>query len=407
VFNVNNPTSSNLLVYVNTFIATIILICSAVCFTRFRLNYRKIKKATSEKNSAYFDEKFFFKTCFKEDNPVLIANIGVEKVQFAIIKTAKKCPKRLKPAVILERKSSITKSIVNAVNEAIVYAKKKYGLTPKKACFSVAGMVSKKRNLCENKNLPWTIDVRKILNKTKLETATLINDFEAQAYGIQAVSEEKLVCINKGKKRKSSSNKVVVGAGSGLGKSLIIQDPISLNRTVVATEAGHAAFPPENETELCLVKFIKKLLKVNHQITWEDLVSSKGIERIYKFLAKTNNTKSKKPQPEKLTNYTSSWIIKNYNSNNLCKKTVDMFLSFYGRCIKNFVLGALTKGGVYISGGIVRDNISLLKNKIFFNEFTNDKNYKSLLKDVPIHVVKDKYTKLYGAAIWSSKALLV
>ena len=64
------------------------------------------------------------------------------------------------------------------------------GVRPSRACFGVAGPVTNGK--VETSNLPWIIESRRLADELQIKEALLINDLEANAYGI-AVAGDMLV----------------------------------------------------------------------------------------------------------------------------------------------------------------------------------------------------------------------
>src|SRR5919202_1087769 len=65
-----------------------------------------------------------------------------------------------------------------------------------RACFGVAGPI--KQGRCEATNLAWVIDARRLADELHLETVALLNDLEANAYGLAMLAPEDFVALNNG-----------------------------------------------------------------------------------------------------------------------------------------------------------------------------------------------------------------
>src|SRR5580700_3619214 len=62
------------------------------------------------------------------------------------------------------------------------------------ACFGIAGPVRNGR--VETSNLPWTIEAKRLADELNLKKAVLINDLEANAWGISRLDAKDVVCLN-------------------------------------------------------------------------------------------------------------------------------------------------------------------------------------------------------------------
>src|SRR5882724_11434905 len=65
---------------------------------------------------------------------------------------------------------------------------------PDAACFGIAGPVRNGR--VEASNLPWVIESKRLAADLKLNNALLINDLEANAWGIGTLSPQDVVSLN-------------------------------------------------------------------------------------------------------------------------------------------------------------------------------------------------------------------
>ncbi|MFW6285780.1 MAG: glucokinase [Nanoarchaeota archaeon] len=245
---------------------------------------------------------------------------------------------------------------------------------------SIAGNIKNNNNIkLTNSNI--NVNINKIKQKFLFEKIIIINDFYAIANTIENINPKQIKIINKVKNNKNNhDNKIVVGAGTGLGFATLIYNKQNNSYIIKESEAGHKDFSIHNQEELKLTQFIKnKYNKKN--IQEEDLVSGKGIQNIYEFFT------NKKLPPEKI------FELKNIDKN--AKKTFNLFFKFYARVIKNYAISELALGGIYIAGGIITKNQKISK-KDFLKEFTKNDTYSLLLKNIPIYIIIDYEISLYG-----------
>jgi glucokinase len=251
--------------------------------------------------------------------------------------------------------------------------------------FSVAGRVNGDDIKLTNNLL--LIDSNNIKKKFSLKKVVFINDFCALAYSIDSLSWSQLKVINKGKKNDDNNTKIIIGAGTGLGKATIIYDENCCEFLVKNSEGGHNDFATFNREEFSLLEFIKE--KYNKErVEEEDIVSGRGIENIYEFLS------SKK--------LSANEISKRKNIDKFARNTMKMFYKFYARCAKNYALDELAIGGVYLAGGIVVKNPNFSKRQ-FIDEFTKNETYSLMLKQIPIYVICDYEASLYGVINYIKK----
>ncbi|HXW85866.1 MAG TPA: glucokinase, partial [Candidatus Bathyarchaeia archaeon] len=198
-----------------------------------------------------------------------------------------------------------------------------------------------------------------------------------------------LVLVNAGTAREKA-NKAIVGAGTGLGKTILIWHT-ELDRYIPsASEGGHGDFSPQNQQELDFIEYIRTSEKRQCAISWEDVLSGNGIKRMYHFFKKIDSSPGYSPQPDD--------IFKSRIQDDNAEKTFELYTRCYGRCAKNFALDALALGGIYIAGGIAAKNLPLFQLPIFMNEFINCPKQQKLLEKMPVYVITDYNVSLYGIA---------
>lgn len=336
-----------------------------------------------------FREETYVKNIPKNITCLLGADIGGTNSNFGIFKST---DGKLELVISIHCKSKEIKVFTDIVQDLLDYLKEKYQINIYHSCFAAAGVVSENRDYCKPTNLDFVLDAKEIIKKTNINCAIIVNDFEIIGYGIDIIDQKDLVQINKGVRRKHGA-RAILGAGTGLGKCIMHWNNKLAMYFPVPSEGGHADFSPQRPIEYELTEFIKKNKKIKCNVSWEDVLSGKGISQIYNFFFKKNGLKDGENielHPDK--------IFKTKNSNKHSLNTYHLYTILYARCAKNFALDALALGGVYIAGGIAEKNIELFKQKIFMEEFINCCKQRELLKNIPVYVIANYNISLYGAA---------
>ena len=220
-----------------------------------------------------FREVFYVDVIPTDIECILVGDIGGTNSNFGMFKIDDEG----KPQFLfsLHFKSKEIARFIDVVQDVLNYIKEKYRITIKKACFAAAGVVSETRDFCKPTNLDFVIDAKEILSKTDLTCAFIVNDFEVIGYGLRGIKQENLIQIHEGTER-TYSNKVILGAGTGLGKCILMWERHFERYIPVASEGGHADFAAQNQLELDLVTFINKTEKRTCNISWEDVLSGNG-----------------------------------------------------------------------------------------------------------------------------------
>lgn len=299
---------------------------------------------------------------------------------------------RLELLFSVHAKSQLVTNFTVLVKQVLEYVQTKYKITVKYSAFAAAGVVSERQDYAKPTNLTIAIDSKEILKKTQLHCAFIVNDFEVIGYGLDSIDPKDLVMVNAGVPR-TAANRAILGAGTGLGKCIMIWDRQLGRHISSASEGGHADFAPYDLLELDLVEYIKKQKQRPCVISWEDVLSGDGIGCIYSFFhARAQDTiiNHHAPRPDD--------IFKSRNQDAHAYATFKLYAKLYARCAKNFALDALALGGVYIAGGIAAKNLPLFERDIFMSAFINCGKQQELLKEVPIYVITDYNVSLYGVA---------
>jgi glucokinase len=285
--------------------------------------------------------------------------------------------------------TSTTSDFSTLVNNFLSMAKQK-GYEPIDACFAVAGPVENKigYQIVKMTNTDIVIDSRDLEQKTDLKNILIINDFEAMAHSINVLSENDYIILNRGKEVENSVQ-AVIGAGTGLGKCVLIYSDTTKKYIPIPSEGGNADLPILDDEELKLTEFIKIKLNLKHQLCYENVLSGSGLENIYHYLNSTRFKQS--PQ-----NLTAEEISMTRATNPCSKEAFDWFIKFYARCARNFALDTLARGGLYIGGGIAAKNQDSFSN--FVSEFVKNDTYKQILEDIPIYIITNYDISLIGAA---------
>src|SRR5665213_4013694 len=86
------------------------------------------------------------------------------------------------------------------------------------ACFGVPGPVRDGR--LRLTNLPWTLDSRELSANLGIQHVFLINDLEANGYGIAELSADQVYTLSEGDPSQIG-NRALIAAGTGLGEGLL------------------------------------------------------------------------------------------------------------------------------------------------------------------------------------------
>lgn len=264
-------------------------------------------------------------------------------------------------------------------------------------CFGVPGPVRGGR--LKLTNLPWILDSRELSRELEINHLFLINDLEANGYGIAELEPEQLYELSAGAPG-SVGNEGLVSAGTGLGEAILVWN--GKMHVPMASEGGHCDFAPRNETEIDLLRYLQRTLK--GRVSFERVVSGQGLTNVYTFLRDVKGMEEPDWLRERMLAEDPNAIIGELGqegSNELCAQALDMFVSAYGAEAGNLALKVLAVGGMYLGGGIAPKILKKLRDGAFMRAFTDKGRLSDLLVQTPVRVILESRCALMGAAAYA------
>ena len=219
-----------------------------------------------------------------------------------------------------------------------------------------------------NRNL--LIDSSELETKLNLKKCLLLNDWEAVAYALSELKKESFLTIKKG--APTNQNTLLIGPGTGLGATLII------NNKIIPTEFGNTLSP----TKAMLENF--GLENNNKFLTLENIISGPGIEKLYeeKF--------GKKISSEEIITF----ALKG-NKNELF--IIDNFLKTLISIINDLVL-SFSCEKVILGGAILNALQPILRTKKTLQYFPTEINqkYLKLIEKTQIDLLTEDEPGIFG-----------
>ena len=114
------------------------------------------------------------------------------------------------------------------------------------ACFGCPGPVRDGR--LKLTNLPWTLDARDLQRSLAIEHIFLINDLEANGYGIPELAPESIFTLHAGDAA-AVGHRGLIAAGTGLGEALLIWDGKA--HRPIPSEGGHCRLCGADDARDC------------------------------------------------------------------------------------------------------------------------------------------------------------
>ena len=265
------------------------------------------------------------------------------------------------------------------------------------ACFGAPGPVRDGR--IHLTNLPWLLDRRQLATELNIEHVFLLNDLEANAYGIPELRPDQICELNAGNKD-SVGNRGLMSAGTGLGEALLIWN--GKTHTPVASEGGHVDFAPRSEMEIELLRYLQG--KFQGRVSWERVTSGQGLQNIYAFLRDAKHMEEPAWLKARMAQEDPNAVLAEVGESGqseLCVTALDMFAASYGAGAGNLALKVLAHGGMYLGGGIAPKLVKKMQDGTFMREFCNKGRLSAMIQQMPVRIILEQRAALMGAAAYA------
>jgi glucokinase len=255
---------------------------------------------------------------------------------------------------------------------------------------------------CKATNLPWEIDEGALRAHLDVPCARLINDLEAVAWGLDDLHEEQLHVLNPGEPR-AVGHRAVIAPGTGLGEAGLYWD--GARHHPFATEGGHTDFAPGTALHTRLQDYIRG--RFGHA-SWERVLSGRGLVNLYEFMLADRGL----PAPD--------WFVAARDGADpapavsraglerrcpVAADTLRLFAGLLGAETGNLALKLNAQGGVYVGGGIAPHVLPVLEAGDFQQAFRSKGRMSHLLERIPVRVILEPATPLYGAARYGQRMM--
>lgn len=273
------------------------------------------------------------------------------------------------------------------------------GLSCDRACFGVPGPVL--GNRARITNLPWEVDAARLSEVLQGQPVWLINDLQANAYGIATLEEGDLVVLNEGAPVEAG-NRAIIAPGTGLGEAGMYWD--GERYRPFATEGGHADFGPGRDIEVALLGHLRQ--RYDH-VSWERVVSGPGLVNIYEFLRESLDAETPAWLAEEMRRGDAAAAISRAAGDQrcpICHEALDLFVHCFGAEAGNLALKMMATGGVYLGGGIAPKLLDRLRGPGFLEGFLSKGRMRELVGSMPVKLILNDATALRGAGYYASLA---
>lgn len=267
------------------------------------------------------------------------------------------------------------------------------------ACFGLPAPIQGEGRKVPLTNLHWVVDADEIEAACHIKKLILINDFSAAAYGLEVLQPEDCITLQKNTYppiKQSQGNRLLIGAGTGLGVSLVSQ--CHGHYTPHPSEGGHIDFAPLNEEQEHLLRWLHQ--KWQHA-SYERLLSGEGIKTLYRFLSTQTQGSGKRHTP------TAPEIsLMAHQGDPLAMRTLQNFVEIYGAFVGNMALIWPATAGIYIVGGIASKIQDWMIQDNFLSYAHQKGRMSSMIEKMGIHLVVNEKLGVLGATDYLRQKML-
>ncbi|MCR4304865.1 MAG: glucokinase [Gallionella sp.] len=273
---------------------------------------------------------------------------------------------------------------------------------PGRAAFGIAGPIygTGQGRVAQTTNLPWRIGADALQKRFGFGLCALLNDLEATASGLPALGAEDFLTLRAGTPN-ASGNMAVIAAGTGLGEAGLFWD--GQRHHPFATEGGHASFSPIDDMEVALLRHLQQQ---HAHVSWERIVSGPGLVCLHEFLCQYRRAPVPDSLKHEMQRGDAAAVIADAamgERDELCGEALDWFVRLYGAEAGNLALKVMSRGGLYLGGGIAPKILPRLQNGAFLNALFNKGRMRPLLEAMPVKVILNDRAALYGSALRAAR----
>jgi len=323
----------------------------------------------------------------RDDQRLFLAgDVGATKTNIGLFRIGKRRPVQKAIETYTNREAP---NLANILERFLA----KYSVPLAGACFGVAGPV--RNGISRITNLPWYVSEKKLKKRFGWDEVRVVNDLAATAHAVPLLTKRELFTLNPGRKVRGQTIGLIA-PGTGLGMALLIWKDGSY--APVSSEGGHVDFGPNNEAEAAFWRYLH--VRLGH-VSVERALSGPGLFIIYCWMKFTGQGSEPEWLTEELNQGDPSRAITEAaleGKDALCVKALDFFVSILGAAAGNLALTGLTRGGIYLGGGIAPKILTKLQEGLFMKAFVEKGRFKPLAYEIPVHVILNDKAALLGAA---------
>ena len=266
------------------------------------------------------------------------------------------------------------------------------------ASFGVAGALVS--DVVAGPNMPWPVEGKTLAAEIGIPRVHLINDLAATGYGLAALSPDSFRVLHPGHPAEDA-NLGLLAAGTGLGETILVRQGDGL--VPIPSEGGHADFAPRTDPEILIFQALRQRFG---RVSCERVLSGPGLVHVAEILHEAAGAAAtwKQHLSEAAGGDPAEGVTARALAGSCpkCKEALEVFAGVYGAEAGNLALRGLTRGGVYLGGGIAPKILPALLGPVFREAFCAKEPLEPLLARIPVWVILEERTAMLGAARYAT-----
>lgn len=315
----------------------------------------------------------------KEAATALLGDLGGTNARFGILDLQLE---QQEPRQMLTLRCADHPTVLAAIDEYLIRSGNP--LRPAIAVLAAAGPVT--HGSVKFTNNPWHCSEAE-LQAHGFTRARLLNDFEALGYAAQLLVPADLQSLGGPATGTAGGSLAVLGPGTGFGLVLLARDAHC--SVVLPTEAGNAAFAPNDALEVDLLRVLGARLG---RVTIESILSGPGLLHLHDALCVIHDAQSVATTPASVTELARQ-------GDRLAALTLQHFCAILGSVAGDIAITTGTRGGVYVTGGVADTLAEELLHSRFRSRFDDKGRYRDYVSAIPTARIARAQPAFLGAAL--------
>ena len=315
--------------------------------------------------------------------PRLVADIGGTNGRFAIVRDGRVTERReYRNARFPDLASLIARYLADAGNADDDVAA---------ACLAVAAPISAD-GVAQFTNAPWKVAARQLEEAMRLPRVALINDFAAQAYGLESLGTDGVATIASGTGADPAPGaRVVLGPGTGLGcAALIPAIEKDAKPFAVTSEGGHMGFAATtvDDHRIFDVAFAKY-----GRVSWERVCCGSGLALVHAALWPDDGV-------DGVADGNPVGVVERAKADpsGHAARSIRQYSGMLGSFAGDLALVFRASSGVYLTGGVLGHLGTAFDERAFLERFVDKGRYRDWLAGLPVHRIVADDCALRGCA---------